>query len=56
MTGDLRPIPKAVVNEASESEEEFNSRMQEAMSDTRYGNDASYTRKIELEFERRHPE
>ena len=49
-------LPTISSTDLPESLDEFNSRMQEAMSDERYGNDAAYTRKIELEYERRHPE
>jgi len=57
MMGDLSPLPTTVVSEGGESDDEFNARMQEMMNDERYRNqDPSFVRKVELEFERRHPD
>ena len=57
LMGDNRPLPIVVAEDTNETDEEFRSRMDEMMSDERYKNqDPSYTRKVEMEWERRFPE
>ena len=57
MMGDLKPLPTVVAENTNETDEEFDARMQEMMNDERYINqDPSFTRKVEMEFERRHPD
>ena len=57
LMGDNRPLPIVVAEDTNETDEEFHARMDEMMSDERYKNqDPSYTRKVEMEWERRFPE
>jgi len=49
-------LPIVTNTDLPESQEEFDSRMSEAMKDPRMYNDQAYTRKVESEFEKRYPE
>lgn len=55
MMGDTRQIPTTETASAQENDQEFEVRMSSLMGDPRYGNDPSFTRNIEREYEKRFP-